>query len=114
VPIQVATVLVTLPDNVAEGGSLDLFSVTQVNGVARTSQELQDFLDQAGLSLLFFASGSANGSLPPGVDVSLDHEIGLLTVTSGAGETIRIVAILYGGAGELARDDDTLDIVPVP
>lgn len=114
VPIQVATVLVTLPDNVAEGGSLDLFSVTQVNGVARTSQELKDFLDQVGLALLFFASGPANGSLPPGVGVSLDREIGILAVTSGAGETIRIVAILFGTAGELARDDDTLDIVPGP
>lgn len=114
VPIQVATVLVTLPDNVAEGGSLDLFSVTQVNGVARTSQELKDYLDQVGLVLLFFASGPANGNLPPGVDVSLDHEIGLLTVTSGAGDTIRILAILSGTAGELARDDDTLAIVPGP
>ncbi len=107
VPIQVATVDVALPDNITTGTTLNLYTVTTVNGVATDPVTLAGRDQQ----LLFFASSPNDGGLPPGVVASIDQETGVLTVTSGAGQTIQIRARLFGTAGELASDVDTMGIV---
>jgi len=108
VPIQVATVDVTLPDSVNEGTTLNLYTVTRVNGNLTDPQTLAG----NGLQLLFFASSPNDGDLPPGVDVSVDQPTGVLTVNTGAGQTIEILARLFGTAGELGSDSDTILITP--
>ena len=115
VPIQVATVDVRLgsalpPVTVTEGGQLDLYDFTLVNGELTTPASLSG----RGLELLFFAAKPGDGGLPPGVEVSIDQLTGMLRVTAGAGETIEIVARLFGTAGELRSDQDTIAIVAGP
>jgi hypothetical protein len=140
VPIQVATIELTLPASVEEGQTLNLYTVTRVNGDTCLADQTCGgvSLAERGLEVLFFAAEPGNGGLPPGVEVSLVRrcdggpndgltcqtdaacggssceQTGELAVTSGAGETIEIIARLFGTAGELANnegDGDTLDIV---
>jgi hypothetical protein len=111
VPIQVATVVIELPpDGFAEGTQENLYQFTNVNGNGVGVEDAAS-LAAKGLELLFFASAEGNGSPPSGVDVSINQDTGVLTITSGAGETIKITGRLFGTAGELAFDDDTVLIV---
>jgi hypothetical protein len=111
VPIQVATVVLTLPDTVADGGGqVNLYLFTNVNN-SGMGVETPATLTSRGLELLFFAATPGDGGLPPGVEVSIDQATGMLTVTAGAGQTIEIVARLFGTAGELASHQDTIGIV---
>ncbi len=116
IPIQVATIELTLPATVEEGQQLNLYTFTRVNGDACAADQTCGgvSLSDRGLEVLFFAAQPGNGSLPPGVSLSIDQATGVMTVTSGAGQTIEITARLFGTAGELANnegDGDTIVIV---
>ncbi len=104
VPIQVGTVQLALPESVTEGEQLNLYHFALVNGELTTPESLAD----RGLRLILSASGPGGGTLPPDVDASIDQETGVMTVTSGAGQTIEITARLFGTAGELGNDNDTI------
>jgi hypothetical protein len=107
VPIQVATVELNLPATIQTGQQYNLYDFTLVNGDPTSPEALAG----VGLELLFFAATPGDGGLPPGVVVSVDQATGVLTVTAGAGQTIEIVARLFGTAGELANNVDDGDTV---
>lgn len=98
VQIQVATIELNLPANVTVGVPLDLFDYLLVNGVPTSPAELDD----VDLEVLFFAAEPGDGGLPPGVELTVDQDTGQLLVTAGAGQSIEVVARLFGTAGELA------------
>jgi len=115
VPIQVATVGMTLPASVATGSPLNLYSITQVNGSPADPLALEN----QGLRLLFFASTPCNpvcrvggpcDGLPNGVTLSIDQNRGILTITGGVGQTIEIRSQLWGTANQLASNCATITI----
>jgi len=124
VPIQVATVEL-LPLTVSVGQVVNFYDFVRVNGQSETPATLAD----KGLELFFFASTPCNPAcsgtepcdgLPNGVEVSIcqtlltpscvNHGLGDMTVTAGAGQTIEIRARLFGTANELASDCDSVVI----
>jgi len=100
IPVQIATVsLDTLPATVAIGGTLQLDDFAEVQFISRDD-----------VTLLFFVND--NGSLPPGVLVSVDQISHVLTVDSLSTEgTIQITVQVFGTAGELAEMTQSIDIV---
>jgi hypothetical protein len=111
VSVQVATIELNLPATITVGGdgAINLFDYTFVNDELKTPAEL----DAAGLEVLFFASEPGDGNLPPGVVLTIDQETGLLTVTSGSGQSIEVTARLFGTAGELANTEGDGDIIAI-
>jgi len=111
VEIQYATVSLVLPTSVAVGGTVDL-----QNGQNAAPDPVGPIFSVAGidpsaLTVLFSVSG--NGSLPPGVVVSIDSATNMLTVdpTSATG-TITVNVSVFGTGGELGTTSDMIDIVP--
>jgi len=107
VSIQWGDIELTLPATIGTGQQYNLYDFTLVNGQPTTPAALES----VDLELLFFAVTPGDGGLPPGVEVSIDKVTGILTVTAGAGQTIEIVARLFGSAGELANNEGDEDTV---
>jgi len=108
VPIQVADVVFDLPSTIAVGETLDLDDddnpdtgqpILTITG-APTDREV-----------LFFPAAEDNGELPEGVEVTVDQDTGVMTVSAGIGETIQITVQVFGTAGLLAEASDTIEIV---
>jgi len=133
VPIQVATVEL-LPLTLSVGQVVNFYDLVKVNGQLETRAALAE----KGLQLFFYASTpcipACSGTepcdgLPNGVELSIcqtppppttpptcvgqccrEDQIGDMTVTAGAGQTIEIRARLFGTANELASDCDSVVI----
>jgi len=107
VAIEVATVELVLPATFQTGHQYNLYDFTLVNGEPTSPAALES----VDLTLLFFAVLPGGGELPQEVQVSIDKETGILTVTAGAGHAIEIIAQLWGTAAELVNNEGDGDTV---
>lgn len=102
IPVQIANVTFDLPASITIGDDpLQLDDALYLN-----------VTDAPGtLTILFFADN--NGTLPPGVNISIDQDTNQLTVAndSATATGITITVQVFGTAGLLAEASDTIDIV---
>jgi hypothetical protein len=109
--IQTATLDLNLDPNTGDCSQIDLYDFITVNGV-NDGTNTQASLQARGLEVLFFVTGPGGGA-PVGVEEFLNPETGLLTIRSGAGQSLDVEARLFGAASQLASDTDTLLITDV-
>lgn len=95
VEIQYAEITFDLPETIQLDTPLDLASFVQLtNAPADTT--------------LFF---TVNGSLPAGVEVDIDSDTNVMTVTAGSdGQSFTVNVSVFGTAGEIVFDDDEIAI----
>jgi len=108
VPVQVAEVTFDLPTSITVGDTLDLDDDDNPD----TGEKILTITGApADPEILFFAAAVGNGELPAGVELTIDQDTGVMTVTTGAGETIQVTVQVFGTAGLLAEVSDTINIV---
>ncbi len=109
VPAGKLTVSVQVASVVLELGPTDPASVNDVITLTNftTTQNAP-----VGAELLYFASAQGSSDdLPPGTTVTIDQDAGTLTInTAPDGTVIEITVQLFGTAGLLATDSDTITI----
>ena len=100
VSVQRADVEINLPPSINVGDTISLTTFTTVN------------VDFPGRELLFFASAPGpDDDLPPDTEVTIDQDAGTLTVIDAPdGTVIEIIVRLFGTAGLLDTDSDTITI----
>lgn len=101
VSIQKATVDLNLPATINEGSTITLTTFTTVTNAP------------VGAELLYFASAvGSSDDLPVGVTVTVDQDAGTLTIDGApaGATTIEVTVQLFGTAGLLATDSDTISI----
>lgn len=108
VPIQVAQLVFDLPSTITIGGTLDLDDDNNPD----TGEPILTIIGApAYREILFFASAEGGGELPPDVDLSIDRDTGVMTVSAGVGDTFQVTVQVFGTAGLLAEASDTIEIV---